>query len=77
MKRKLLFATVVALWAFWPSQAMEYPEVKPYEFAQINEAHIWKGVHEGCEYYVIQEHHFEMNHGDSISNSLSLGRGCK
>lgn len=57
--------------------AVEFQEVKPYEFAQVGEAHVFKGVHEGCEYWVIQEHHYEINHGDSISNSLALGRGCK
>jgi hypothetical protein len=60
-----------------PAHAVEFQEVQPYEFAQVGQAHVWKGVHEGCEYYVIQEHHFEINHGDSISNSLALGRGCR
>jgi hypothetical protein len=69
-----------------PVHAMEFQEVQPYKFADIvdkdpwggeRHADIYKGVHEGCEFYIVHQYHFETKYSDAISNSIALGRGCK
>ena len=71
----LVAVLVVAFWLLSLKhskvQAMEYQEVKPYKFAEVPGfgAEIYKGVHEGCEYYVAESTYRGV--------SIALGRGCK
>jgi hypothetical protein len=59
-------------------KAVEIVEVPPYKFATVTGgAEVYKGVHEGCEFFVVREYASRVSHGDTVSVSIALGRGCK
>lgn len=78
----LFIVCLVLLTMLGVGKAAEQVDVKPYEFAVINDpgfnvgtTHIYKAVHQGCELFVAIDSSGNSDHGRGIA--LTTGRGCK
>jgi hypothetical protein len=69
--------TVYGMIISWHYEHAQSQDVKLYEFDHTTwgDMHLYKGVYQGCELYVIRGHAQSTDRADSVS--IATGRGCK
>lgn len=48
----------------------------PLVVGKIGGAQVYQMVVQGCEVFVVREYVSQVNHADSASDAIALGRGC-
>lgn len=77
----LVFICVLVGVGVASSRAQQQPQPKsyaPYEIGVLPDgSHVYKMNDQGCEIYVVENLHGQMQRSDSIAVGIATGRGCK
>lgn len=75
MKKFAVLALILGAVVLMPAESSQ--EVSPYKIADIPGDGIYKLVHHGCALYVMREHIYQINHGDTVALAITAGEGCR